>query len=92
MDPEVLGVFIPIVAIIGFFGLRGLKTWSTHQLRMRETPGGDNERLTETVQQLHDEVGSMREEVAELHERVDFTERMLSEVRSRNVIGPGDST
>ena len=59
---------------------------------MRETPDGDSERLTEAVQQLHDEVGSMREEVTELHERVDFTERMLSEVRSRNVIGPGDST
>ena len=59
---------------------------------MRETPGGDNERLTEGMQQLSDEVGSMREEVAELHERVDFTERMLSEVKSRNAIGPGDST
>ena len=92
MGPEVLGVFIPIVFIIGCCGLMGLKTWSSHQLKMRETPHGDSERLTEAVQQLHDEVGSMREEVAELHERVDFTERMLSEVRSRNAIGPGDST
>ncbi len=66
--------------------------WSNHQLKMRETPGGDIERFTEAVQQLHDEVGSMREDFAELHERVDFTERMLSEIRSRNVIGPGDST
>ena len=32
----------------------------------------------------------MREALTELYERVDFTERMLSEVRSRNVIGPGD--
>ena len=51
---------------------------------LRETPGGDNERLSEAVQQLHDEV-------AELQERVDFTERLLSEVRSKNAIGPGDS-
>jgi hypothetical protein len=34
----------------------------------------------------------MREDVAELHERMDFTERVLSEVRSKNAIGPGDST
>jgi predicted nucleic acid-binding Zn-ribbon protein len=54
-------------------------------------PGGDIERLSEAMQQLHDEVGSMREEFAELNERMDFTERMLSEVRSRNAIGPGDS-
>ncbi len=91
MDPGVVGVFIPILGILGFFGLMGLKIWSQHQLKMRETPGGDSERLTEAVQQLHDEVDSMREEVAELHERADFTERMLSEVRSRNAIGPGDS-
>ncbi len=92
MDPGVIGVFVPILGILGFFGLMGLKTWSNHQLKMREMPDGDNGRLTEAVQQLHDEVGSMREEVAELHERADFTERMLSEVRSRNAIGPGDST
>ena len=59
---------------------------------MRETPDGGSERLTEAIQQLHDEVGSMREEIAELHERADFTERIFSEVRSRNAIGPGDST
>ncbi len=91
MDPEVLGIFIPILAVVGFFGLMGLKTWSNHKLKMRETPGGDNERLTKAVQQLHDEIGSMREDVAELQERVDFTERMLSDVRSRNAIGRGDS-
>ncbi len=92
MDPGVVGVFIPILTILGGFGLVGLKIWTNHKLKMRETPDGDSERLTEAVQQLHDEFGSMREEVAELHERMEFTERMLSEVRSRNAIGPGDST
>ena len=90
--PEVLAVVIPILAVIGSFILIGFKGWANHDLKMRETTGGDNERLTEAVQQLHDEVSSMREEFAELHERVDFTERMLSEGRSRNAIGPGDST
>ena len=92
MDPGVIGVFIPILGILGGFGLVGLKIWTNHKLKMRETPDGDSERLTEAVQQLHDEFGSMREEVAELHERMDFTERILAEARSRNAIGPGDST
>ena len=70
----------------------GLKMWSYHKLKMRETPDGDNERLTEAVQQLYDEVGSMRDDLGELHERMEFAERVLSEVRSRNAIGPGDST
>ncbi len=89
---EVFVFFIPISAILGFCGLVGLKIWSNHKLKMRETPDGDNERLAEAVQQLHDEVGSMREDFVELHERVNFNERVLSEVRSRNAIGPGDST
>ncbi len=92
MDPGLVGVFIPILGILGFCGFLGLKTWTNYKLKMRETPGGDIEHLTEAVQQLHDEAGSMREDVAELQERVDFTERMLSEVRSRNAIGPGDAT
>ncbi len=92
MGPEVVGIFVPIVAIIGFFGLMGLRTWSSYKLKMRDTPDGDNERLTEAVEQLNDEVGSMREDLAELYERVDFTERMLSEGKPKNAIGSGDST
>ncbi len=92
MRPEILGIFIPILAILGGCGLVALKTWSNHKLKMRELPDGDNEQLTEAVLQLSDEVGSMRESLAELHERVDFTERMLSDARSKNAIGPGDST
>ncbi len=89
---EILTICIPILTVSGVFVLVGLKGWSNHKLRMREAPGGDNKRLAETVQQLHDEFGSMREDVAELQERVYFTERVLSEVRSRKVVGPGDST
>ena len=85
MGPEALAIFVPIFGILGGVGLVGLKIWTNHKLKMREMPDGDNERLTEAVQQLSDEV-------AELHERMEFTERMLSEVRSRNAIGPGDST
>ena len=84
MDPGVIGVFIPILGIVGGFGIVGLKLWSHHQLKMREPPDGENERLIAAVEQLHDEI-------AEIHERLDLTERMLSEVRERNVIGPGDS-
>jgi len=92
MDPGAIGVLIPIAGVLGVCGLMGLKMWFNHQLKMRETPGGDNERLAEAVHQLHDEVGAIREDMAEFHERMDFTERVLSEVRSKNAIGPGDST
>jgi hypothetical protein len=89
---EILALVLPIMGLGGGLLLAGLKGWSNHKLKMREAPGGDTERLFEAVQQLHDEVGSVRDDVAELQERMDFTERVLSEVKSRNAIGPGDAT
>jgi hypothetical protein len=91
MGPDVIAVFIPIVGAIGAFGIVGLKIWTNHQQKMREVPDGDNERLAEAVQDLYDELGTMREDFAELQERLDFTERSLTEARSKKGIGPGDS-
>ena len=92
MGPEVLGILIPLFGVIGGFGIVGLKIWSSHKLKMREMPDGDNERLTEAVEGLYEEIAAMREDFAELNERVDFAERTLLEVKSRDAIGPGDST
>ena len=36
------------------------------------------------------EVDALRQEVAELHERVDFTERILMKDHDRNVLGQGE--
>ena len=47
-------------------------------------------RLSGNALVWYDEIASMREDFAELHERMDFNERSLAEV-SKNAIGPGDS-
>ena len=88
MTPDVLGPLVGLVAVIGFFVTVGM---NIRRLRMRETPGGENfERLTEAVEHLTDEVRLMREEFGDLHERMDFTERMLSQGRAKNAISqPG---
>ena len=85
-------VFIPLLGVLGTSALLGFKIWFDNQLKTQEAPGGDTELLVEAMHQLHDEMGSMREDIAELQERLDFAERMLSEVRSSNAVGPGDST
>jgi hypothetical protein len=38
------------------------------------------------------EVDALRQEVAELHERVDFTERVLLSGQERSELGKGEST
>ena len=88
---EALGALTGMTSL-GILVLVGLKMRFNHKFRMRETPAGEHERLTEAVEQLQDEVRLMREEFVDLHDRVDFTERMLSEGRARNAIGPREST
>jgi hypothetical protein len=53
------------------------------RLRGRGEPARDPELLAE--------VDALRQEVAELHERVDFTERMLLENHDRKELGKGES-
>ena len=52
--------------------------------RARRLPGVDRDllqRLEAGMSELRDQVGAMREDVGELYERVDFTERMLAQQR-----------
>jgi hypothetical protein len=87
--PE-LGVLIPIVAVGGFFGWMIAITISkayTAKLKLQsQTPGGAaQEEVLAAVEEL-------RREVAELAERVDFTERLLAKARDGDVgkLAPGD--
>ena len=91
VPPE--GVFVSAMAASRIDSvIAGIKMRFNHKLRMREMPTGENERLAEAVEQLQDEVRLMREEFTDLHERVDFTERILSDGSARNAIRPPEST
>ncbi len=95
MTPDAIEALAAIIGTtsLGIILLVGLKMRFNHKFRMREKPGGvDTERLTEAVEQLHDEIRLMREEFADLDERVDFTERMLSQGKSRDAIAPPETT
>lgn len=89
MDPAVIGVFIPIVAVGGFFAwmiaLSPVGKAYAERMRLgskREADGGDHEELRSTVEEL-------RREVAELAERVDFTERLLAKQQPAEKLPPG---
>ena len=94
MTPDAIEALAALMGVtsIGILVLVGIKMRFNHKLRMGERPTGENEHVIEAVEQLQDEVRLMREEFADLHERVDFTERILSEGRAGNAIGPRQST
>jgi hypothetical protein len=78
MNPGMIGVFIPIIAVGGFFAwmisLSPLGRALAERLRHGPVPRGA---VAEDHAELLDSVEQLRREVAELAERVDFTERML---------------
>ena len=91
MNPGVIGVFIPIIAIGGFFAwmisMSPLGKALADRLRHGAVPpagaGSANDH------ELLDSVEQLRREVAELAERVDFTERLLGQQRGTERLGHG---
>jgi hypothetical protein len=85
---DILALFIPIVAVGGFFAwmisLSPLGKAFAERLRHGPVPPGgtgeDQAELVESVEQL-------RREVAELAERVDFTERLLGQQQAAGQLG-----
>lgn len=81
MPVDVVELLAPVFAItaVGTMILIGLKMRYTHKANLMQTGAPQRvERLTEAVQQLHEDFRVLRDEVTELHERVDFAERMLT--------------
>jgi hypothetical protein len=86
MNPATLGVLVPIVAIGGFFGwMIALAASKAYLAKLQAQPpvaGGAAQ--PEVLAALDD----LRREVAELAERVDFTERLLAKQRDGETLAP----
>jgi hypothetical protein len=80
LDPGTVGVFIPIISVGGFFAwmisLSPLGKALAERLKHGPVPRGDT---AGDQAELVDSVEQLRREVAELAERVDFTERLLGQ-------------
>jgi len=91
INPGMIGVFIPIIAVGGFFAwmisLSPLGKALAERLLHGPRPHGTAEDQAELVEQVAD----LRREVAELAERVDFTERLLGQQKVSEQIGKGRS-
>ena len=95
MPPDVIGGLVAVAGMmgVGTMILIGLKMRFNHKLRMRQdTRPLEVERLTDLVEAFHDEMRATREEVSELHERMDFAERMLSNGTPRAALDERAST
>jgi hypothetical protein len=86
MNPATLGVLVPIIAIGGFFAwMIALAASKAYLAKLKAQPPAVGAAGQEDVLAAVDEV---RREVAELAERVDFTERLLAKQREPDKLAP----
>jgi hypothetical protein len=90
MDAGIIAIFIPIVAVGGFFAwmisLSPVGKAYAERLRHGSGPAPQDGREREEVLAA---VEDLRREVAELAERVDFTERLLARKEPADRLPPG---
>ena len=95
MPPEIIEAIGPVLAIIsiGTMILVGMKMRLSAKVQLHQgSKSEDVERLADAVDGLHEEVRMLREEYGELHERMDFAERILSTGKPRKALGEQAST
>ncbi len=71
---------IPFTAVV-VNGVQKVAKMRLEEARLRA--GGSDGSTANELTALRDEVAHMRQEIDELHERTDFTERMLAQTRDR---------
>ena len=95
MPPQIIDV-IPAVMVLTTLGtifLIGMKMRLSAKVQLQQgSKSEDVERLADAVDGLHEEVRMLREEYTELHERMDFAERMLSTGKPPKALGEQAST
>jgi hypothetical protein len=80
MDPAFLGPLVPIAAIIAYAAVK--------IARLRAgAPASLPPEVTARLDTLEQRVEDLHQELAETHERLDFAERLLSQVREERRIG-----
>lgn len=84
MDPHIAEVIAPLIAMFGFgaFTLIGLRMFLSYRARRLELGGRTSPpHVEELVEELRQDVQALRGDVGELHERMDFAERLLAKGR-----------
>ena len=89
MPPDVLEFIVPLIAMfgIGTFVLIGMRM--RYKYRAPRQDPEELERIIQTVDAVVDQTRMLRDDVAELQERLDFHERLLTQPRKQEANTPG---
>lgn len=72
MDPSILAPLIPIAAILAYASVKVAKIWAQARPQIQDPQSEAR------FAALEDEMGTLRRQLEDVHERLDFTERLLA--------------
>ena len=75
MDPGSIGALVPVAAILVFGAVKIAKI----QAQARSGTGAADPESAARLEALESELGTLRQELGEVHERLDFAERLLAQ-------------
>jgi len=89
MPPDVAGALVAVLGVVsvGTLVLIGMRMRFMHKIESRNKPD-ELEQINDALDVLHEDNRSLREDVAELQERLDFHERLLTQPRDERVDTP----
>lgn len=73
MAPDSLAPLIPVAAIVVYGAVRMAK------IKAQARGGGTDPEADARLHAMEAELGALRQELGEVHERLDFTERLLAQ-------------
>ncbi len=79
--PMEMPIFFPLVAMAAVAGAAVCAVWMVvrgHARSERHSGRAEIEQLTDAITELRAELDTVRNELADVHERLDFTERVLT--------------
>lgn len=75
MDPGSIGALVPVAAILMFGAVKIAKI----KAQAGGHPGAADPEAAARLEALESELGTLRQELGEVHERLDFAERLLAQ-------------
>ena len=84
---SIAGLFIMFAAVLGSGSMVAVLGWMFFRIKALEAGQGNSGelgQLLEQIDEIHENLDLTRQEVAELTERLDFTERLLAKGDSRD--------
>ena len=89
MPPDVVGGLVAVLGVVslGVLFLVGMKMRFAHKMQSQKKPE-ELEQINDALDALHEENHLLREDFAELQERLDFHERLLTQPTDEQVDTP----